>query len=503
MPNTSPVQLPTGNAPTGLRRSTGPVLAIILISYFMILLDNSVIFTALPSIESELNLGAGQLAWVQDAYTLVFGGLLLLGARAGDLFGRRRVFVFGLVVFSFASLLIGSSPSGEWMIAARSLQGIGAAIVAPASLSLIAVSFPEGKERAGDRALRRDRRNRREPRHGHRRRVRRVDLLAGWVLHQRAHRDRHDRARPALAPRFLPETKPARGAFDVLGALTATGGVGALVFGIIHAAESTWTSPVTVASLAAGVVLLALLVVNEARASDPIMPLRLFASRVRVGGYVGRMLYMGAMIGFFYFTTQYLQDVLGMNPLQAGLGFLPMTLVNFAVALLLPQLTRRIGDRLPLILGIALTLAGMIWLSRLTPDAGYLLGVALPMLVIGAGQGLVFAPLTTAGMSGATAEHAGAASGLVNTFHQLGMALGLGVLVAVSVKAGADAATAGAAAVAQVFAALTGSAVLLGIALLICATLILPKSRRGERASTTPPASISTSASASAQGTSS
>lgn len=145
MPNTSPVQLPTGTAPTGLRRSTGPVLAIILISYFMILLDNSVIFTALPSIESELNLGAGQLAWVQDAYTLVFGGLLLLGARAGDLFGRRRVFVFGLVVFSFASLLIGFSPSGEWMIAARSLQGIGAAIVAPASLSLIAVSFPEGK----------------------------------------------------------------------------------------------------------------------------------------------------------------------------------------------------------------------------------------------------------------------------------------------------------------------------------------------------------------------
>lgn len=500
MPNTSPVQLPTGTAPTGLRRSTGPVLAIILISYFMILLDNSVIFTALPSIESELNLGAGQLAWVQDAYTLVFGGLLLLGARAGDLFGRRRVFVFGLVVFSFASLLIGSSPSGEWMIAARSLQGIGAAIVAPASLSLIAVSFPEGKERARAIVL-----------YGATAGIGAslgmviggafaewISWRAGFFINVPI-----GIAMIALAPRFLPETKPARGAFDVLGALTATGGVGALVFGIIHAAESTWTSPVTVASLAAGVVLLALLVVNEARASDPIMPLRLFASRVRVGGYVGRMLYMGAMIGFFYFTTQYLQDVLGMNPLQAGLGFLPMTLVNFAVALLLPQLTRRIGDRLPLILGIALTLAGMIWLSRLTPDAGYLLGVALPMLVIGAGQGLVFAPLTTAGMSGATAEHAGAASGLVNTFHQLGMALGLGVLVAVSVKAGADAATAGAAAVAQVSAALTGSAVLLGIALLICATLILPKSRRGERASTTPSASISTSASASAQGTSS
>lgn len=483
MTNTSTVRLPAGRPATASRRSTGPILAIILISYFMILLDNSVIFTALPSVESELDLGASQLAWVQDAYTLVFGGLLLLGARAGDLYGRRRVFVFGLIVFSFASLLIGFSPSGEWMIAARALQGIGAAIVAPASLSLITVSFPEGKERERAIVL-----------YGATAGIGAslgmviggafaewISWRAGFFINVPI-----GIAMIALAPRFLPETRPARGTFDVLGALTATGGVGAMVFGIIHAAESTWTSPVTLTSLAVGVVLLALLVANEARAFDPIMPLRLFASRVRVGGYVGRMLYMGAMIGFFFFTTQYLQDELGMNPLQAGLGFLPMTLVNFAVALLLPQLTPRIGDRVPLVLGIALTLAGMIWLSRLTPDAGYLLGVALPMLVIGAGQGLVFAPLTTAGMSGATAEHAGAASGLVNTFHQLGMALGLGVLVAESVNAGGGAATADAAAVAQVSAALTGSAVLLGIALLTCALLILPKSRERASASTTP-----------------
>lgn len=414
------------------------------------------------------------------------------------------MFVFGLVVFSFASLLIGFSPSGEWMIAARSLQGIGAAIVAPASLSLIAVSFPEGKERARAIVL-----------YGATAGIGAslgmviggafaewISWRAGFFINVPI-----GIAMIALAPRS-PRASSRRRSQPAEPSTCSARSLRRAASERSCSASSTPPNrpgppPVTVASLAAGVVLLALLVVNEARASDPIMPLRLFASRVRVGGYVGRMLYMGAMIGFFYFTTQYLQDVLGMNPLQAGLGFLPMTLVNFAVALLLPQLTRRIGDRLPLILDIALTLAGMIWLSRFTPDAGYPLGVALPMLVIGAGQGLVFAPLTTAGVSGATAEHAGAASGLVNTFHQLGMALGLGVLVAVSVKAGADAATAGAAAVAQVFAALTGSAVLLGIALLICATLILPKSRRGERASTTPPASISTSASASAQGTSS
>jgi predicted MFS family arabinose efflux permease len=160
------------------------------------------------------------------------------------------------------------------------------------------------------------------------------------------------------------------------------------------------------------------------------MPLRLFASRRRTGAYVARFLYLGAMIAFFFFTTQFLQEVLGFDPLQAGLGFLPMTAVNFAVAMSIPRLVRRMPGSLPLLAGILITLAGMFWLSRAGVDSSYWTGVALPMVLIGAGQGLAFAPLTSFGIIGAPASDAGAASGLVNTFHQVGTCLGLGIAVA-------------------------------------------------------------------------
>jgi EmrB/QacA subfamily drug resistance transporter len=445
------------------------ILAVVLVSYFMILLDNSVIFTALPSLETELRLSEGELSWVQDAYTLVFGGLLLLGARAGDILGRRRVFVFGLVVFSAASLLIGLAQSDWWIIGARALQGVGAAIVAPSALSLITSSFPAGKERtravalysatAGIGAS--------------------LGLVVGGALAEAISWRAGffvnvpiGIAMIVLAPRFLPAAPGAGGRFDLVGALSSTLGVGALVFGIINAAENSWTSPLTLGALVAGVALLVLLVVTESRAERPIMPLRLFASRVRVGGYLGRFLYLAAMIGFFFFTTQYLQNVLGFSPLEAGLGFLPMTGVNFAVALLAPRLIARLGDGIPLVAGIALTLTGMVWLSQATPGADYLLAVALPMVLVGAGQGLVFAPLTAAGLLGATAADAGAASGLVNTFHQVGMSLGLGILsvVALSASAGDDANAVSA----QVSAALGGGSVLLALCLAVCAALILP-----------------------------
>ena len=189
--------------------------------------------------------------------------------------------------------------------------------------------------------------------------------------------------------------------------------------------------------LVVGVVLLAALVVNESRVAQPIMPLRLFRSRERSGAYAARMLYLGAMIGFFFFTTQYMQDALGFTPLQAGLGFLPMSLVNFAVALAIPRLGARIPNGVLLAGGTAVTLAGMAWLSRAGVGDAYLSSVALPMVLIGAGQGLAFAPLTNAGIAGVAPADAGAASGLVNTAHQLGMALGLAVLSAVAVRAGA------------------------------------------------------------------
>lgn len=411
------------------------ILAIILLSYFMVLLDNSVIFTALPSLQSDLDLTPGELSWVQDIYTLVFGGFLLLGARAGDLLGRRRVFIAGLAIFTLASFLIGIAPAGWWIIASRALQGIGAAIVAPATLSLLTSSFAEGNERsraiswygatAGIGAS--------------------LGLVLGgaltsWISWRAGFfvNVPIGIAMIALAPKYLPESERQRGKFDLPGALLATFGVGAVVFGVIESVEQGWTSLTTLSSLAIGVILLAALVFNERRAAQPIMPLRLFASRERTGAYIVRLLFLGAMIGFFYFSSQFMQGVLGFTPLQAGAGFLPMTIVNFAVALSIPAITRRFGTTLPIVVGIAIACAGVFWLSHVHVNSNYLTDLALPMLLIGAGQGLAFAPLTSAGIAGVAVEDAGAASGLVNTFHQVGMSLGLAVVVAVATPVAAS-----------------------------------------------------------------
>lgn len=456
------------------------ILTIILVSYFMILLDNSVIFTALPSLQADLDLSRAELSWVQDAYTLVFGGLLLLGARAGDLFGRRPVFILGLVVFVLASLLIGLAGSAWWIIGARALQGIGAAIVAPASLSLLTASFPPGPAHFRAVAL-----------YGATAGIGASLglLIGGAAAHWLSWRAGFFLNVPvgiamiALAPRYLPTSERRPGGFDLIGALTATLGMGALIFGMLHASETSWTSPVTLASFLVGAAMLVALVLNERSAAQPIMPLRLFAHRVRVGGYLGRMAYMGAMIGFFFFGTQYLQEVLGMNPLQAGLAFFPMTLVNFVVALLFPRIALWAGEARPLLVGIALTLAGMLWLAQVSPTTDYLTGVALPMVVIGLGQGLVFAPLTSAGIVGASAADAGAASGLVNTFHQLGIALGLALLVAISAPAFAEAGPDAADAVsAEASAAFTAASALLLLGLIVSAALILPHEMKGRRA---------------------
>ncbi|MFE4228711.1 MFS transporter [Arthrobacter sp. NPDC056886] len=446
------------------------ILAIILASYFMILLDNSVIFTALPSLQADLQLSTGELTWVQDAYTLVFGGLLLLGARAGDLLGRRRVFVFGLVVFSIASLLIGLAPTGWWAIAGRAVQGVGAAIVAPAALSLLTASFPEGRERTRAVAL-----------YGATAGIgASLGLVIGGALaHWISWRAGFfvnvpiGAAMIALAPRFLPESGRARGRLDVFGAASATLGVGALVFGIINTVDAGWISTVTMTAVSAGVVLLIVFVLTERRAAQPIMPLRLFASRRRTGAYVARFLYLGAMIAFFFFTTQFLQQVLGFDPLQAGIGFLPMTAVNFAVAMSIPRFMGKVPGSIPLVAGILITLAGMFWLSRVGVDSRYLTGVALPMVLIGAGQGLAFAPLTSFGIIGAPAADAGAASGLVNTFHQVGTCLGLGIAVAAA-SAVPAAGSAVAHLASQVGVALTTGSILLLLALIVTAAVILP-----------------------------
>lgn len=466
----------TSSAASPRRINPTAILAIILVSYFMIVLDASIIFTGLPSIQSAMDLSATGLSWVQNAYTLVFGGLLLLGARAGDILGRRRVFIAGLAVFTLASFLVGAAPN-EWMlVAARALQGVGAAVVAPSSLSLLTASFPAGRERtravsyygavAGIGAS--------------------LGLVVGgamaeWVSWRAGFFINVPLGIALMAAgiKHIPDSPRSTGRFDVVGAVSSTLGMGSLVFGIVNAADAGWASPVTVTALAAAAVLLTLLVVNEWRAKQPIMPLNLFASRERSGAYAARMLFAGTMIAFFYFTTQFLQGVYHYSPFQAGLAFFPMTVVNFFVALLVPRLTRKFGNAALLAAGLALTLAGVAWLSQITADSPYVTGVAFPMVLLGIGQGLAFGPLTAAGIAGTAAANAGAASGLVNTAHQLGSSLGVGVLVTVSTGAASLADSAA--------TAYAGGTYMLAAALLLVLILIVPAevtARRAARAHT-------------------
>ncbi|MCU1529254.1 MAG: drug resistance efflux protein [Frondihabitans sp.] len=470
MTTTTAADADSGATVTPVHR-TG-ILIIILVSYFMIILDNSIIFTGLPSIQATLHFSSTGLSWIQDSYTLTFGGLLLLAARAGDILGRRRLFIVGLVLFTVASMAVGASPTGDWMIGARALQGIGSAIVGPTSLSLLTATFPAGKERnravawyaatAGIGAslgmviggLFADLLSWRVGFF--------VNVPIGIVM-------------VILGVRYLIEQPRTPGTFDVRGALFSTLGVGSLIYGVVSSTDLSWGSPVTIGAIALGVVLLVLLVVNEARAGQPIMPLRIFVSRERSGAYAIRFLYLGAMMGFFFFVTQFLQDVFHWTPLQAGLGYLPMTIVNFVVALLVPQLSRRLPPLALLFAGVMFTLIGMAWLSRITAGSSYLLDVGLPMILIGLGQGLAFAPLTSFGIHGVRAEDGGAASGVLNTAHQLGSSLGLAVLVALGASAvGSQDSTAVADVVTRVQVALTGSSVMLIIAAMVVAAVILP-----------------------------
>lgn len=411
------------------------VLGIVLITYLMIILDISIVITGLPKIRDDLGFSQTALSWVQNAYTLTFGGLLLLGARAGDILGRRRVFVGGLALFSVASLLVGVSSSSEMMIAARAVQGCGAAILAPSTLALLQAHFPEGPERT--RAI------------GYYGAMGGIGaaiglvvggLLADWL----SWRDGFFVNLPiglalvACAYRFLPETERRPGTLDVAGAATSTLAMAALVYGLVRSAEEGWGDRVTLATLAAGVALSVAFVVTEARAPQPIMPLRLFASHARSAAYAARLLFLGGMVGFWFYTTQLLQGVMGFSPAEAGLAFLPTTIVNFAAAMAVPRLTPRVGNGRILAGGLAVGVIGMAWLAQATAQSSYL-SVVLPMALIGAGQGGVLSPLTIAGVAGVAPEDAGAASGVVNVFHQLGNSLGLAVLVVVFAATGSAA----------------------------------------------------------------
>src|SRR4051794_22406896 len=296
------------------------LLAVILVGYLMIIIDNSIVFTGVSKIRQDLGLSVIGVSWVQNAYALTFGGLLLLGARAGDVLGRRRAFLLGLALFSLASMAVGAAPTGPLLIAARAVQGIGSAVLAPSTLGLLTAGFPEGRARtravaayatmAGIGAA--------------------VGLVLGGVitdlLSWRVGFFINVPVGLALiwaTLRYVAGTPGRAGRLDATGAVTSTAGMTSLVYGIVRTADAGWTDRVTLAALGAGAVLLAAFVAVERRAAEPILPLRLFASRQRSGAYAARLLFIGAMISYFLFLSQFLQGVLGYTPLQAGAAFLP------------------------------------------------------------------------------------------------------------------------------------------------------------------------------------
>jgi EmrB/QacA subfamily drug resistance transporter len=418
------------DSPDSIRGHEAAVLAVILTSYVMIVLDISVVITGLPRLAEELGFTEPGLSWVQSIYTLFFGGFLLLGARMGDMFGMRRMFLTGLAVFTGASLVIGLAPTAGWLLAARGAQGVGSAILAPATLALLQATFPPGPQRtravayygaaAGIAAS--------------------IGLVAGGLLTDFVSWRAGFLINLPIGLavgwatlRLIDET-PRRpgGRLDIAGALVSTVGMGALVYGALRAAEAGWSDPLTVAALAGGGVVLVLFIRIEARAAQPIMPLRLFVDAERVTAYAGRALFLGGMISFFFFLTLYMQDVLMYPPSLAGLAFLPAMLVNFGIALLVPRLTARFGNLPLLTAGLMIAVVGMAWLSRATPATGFWLAIGLPSILVGVGQGCALSPLTASGIARVAPGDAGAAAGVVNVAHQLGSALGLGLTSAIA-----------------------------------------------------------------------
>ena len=417
--------------------NTAAILGIILACYLMIVLDVSVVIAALPKIQSALHFSPTGLSWVQSAYTLTFGGLLLLGARAGDILGRRRMLIGGIALFTAASLAGGLAPSAAWLLSARAVQGVGAAIAAPSTLALLTTTFREGHERtraiayysavAGGGGS--------------------VGLVLGGMLTDWISwrfglfiNVPVGLAVIALAPRFLPETERRPGRFDLTGAVTSTLGMTALVYGFVRAASDGWGDRVTLASFGAGIALIAAFILTETRAEQPITPLHLFGDRVRVGAYLARVLVTGGMFSMFFFLTQFLQGVSDYSALEAGLAFLPMTAVMFTLGRVVPRLAQRFGHTPLLFGGLATALAGVAWLSRLSEGTSYIPHIAIPLALVGAGMGIAFAPLTAAGIAGVAQSDAGAASGLLNVAQQLGGSLGLGILVTIFAAASRSAA---------------------------------------------------------------
>jgi len=432
-------------------RRLGLALAVIATAQLMIVLDATIVNVALPHIQTALGFSGTNLEWVVNAYALTFGGLLLLGGRSGDLLGRRRVFIAGILLFSLASLLGGFATDEAWLLTARAVQGVGAAFAAPTALALIAVTFPEGPPR--NRAM--------GVYAGMSIAGGTVGLLASgllltyldwrWVFFVNVP---IGLAVALLAPRVLGESERRRGRFDLPGAITGSLGLAALVYGLSNAATgpngvSHWGDTKVIVSLAAAAVLLVVFGFIEVRSPHALVPLRVLRSRDRSGAYLVSLCVGTALFGMFFFLTLFVQNVLGYSPLKTGVAYLPMAAMILVATGVASQLVSRIGALPLMIAGSAASAGGMFWLSRVTEHSTYVSGLLGPMLLTAAGLGLLFAPLLLVSLIKVSDHDAGVASSLVNVGQQVGGAVGLAVLGTVAWSAVANSLRAQAAAAAK------------------------------------------------------
>ncbi len=412
--------------PTGPSPRTGLALAVILTCQLMVVLDSAVVTIALPDIQRTLHFSTAGLSWVQNAYMLAFGGLLLLGGRTGDIFGRRKTFIYGVGLFTIASLVGGLSDSSSLLLVARAAQGLGAAVAAPSTLALIITTYQDATKRARAIALYSTVTGAGAA----------IGLILGGVLTTEASwrwvffiNVPFGVAVVLLTPLVIREPERIRGRLDIPGALTATAGTVALVYGFIRAASNGWGDGAAIGSLVAAVVLLVGFVLIEARTQQPLVPLGLLAQRTRGGSYLALLLVAASMFGMFFFLTQYLQNTLGYSPLRAGFAFLPFAVFMFVGAAVVQPLVAKIGGVAVLVAGTVLVMAGLLWLTQVGVGTGYAGGVLGPVVLFGLGGGFAFVPLSLAILGGVPPEDSGTASGLLQATQQVGGSLGTAVLV--------------------------------------------------------------------------
>ncbi len=414
-------------------RSYNPwaIFAVASAAQFMVVLDASITNVALPSIQRGLHFSQADLQWVVNIYVLMFGGFLLLGGRAGDLFGRRRMFTIGLVFFSLASLAGGLAQSAGWLVAARGIQGLGAAVISPVALAIVSSTFAEGADRnravgifgalAGLGGA--------------------VGVLLGgvltsdfgwqWVLFVNVP---IGLLAAAAAPRLVPpdHLPERRGGFDLLGATTITAGLLSLVYGVVKAPDKGWGSATTLGFLGAAALLILAFIVIELRSSSPLVRLGIFKTRNLTVADVAAMIGFAGVFATFYFLSLYLQVILRYPALQAGIRFLPFAVVIIFAAGLASRLVTRFGYKYVMAAGLAVTAAGLVLLTQIRVSGTYGHDILPAMLVIGLGVGMFLVPAQIASVTGVRPGEIGLASGLVNAFQRIGGAIGLAALSTIS-----------------------------------------------------------------------